>query len=369
MADDAAPPAPRRTPPAGLYDSVLRRRNERVIEGEGLRERKKRLTRQQISDTATGMFIERGFDAVRVADVAEACGVSEKTVYNYFPTKESLLLDREDEMVATVWRALGPDAPPGSPIAAVVAALEADITETFSLWDDRPMAEVYEGIRCFIELVESTDSLRAAQRDMMDRLVDVAAEALAERAGMDPDDPEPRIAAAAIVALWDVQFRAMKRLADGTRDPSAERDAIIGDIRRAARLIDTGLWSFNAAVEGRTSRQQLQVAAEAANEARKQVVVALKTAREAWRDAAALHDQHHQRGDLPPRGGGRRGAMARREAIRDAQLERQAAQRELQRAKQDVQREVQAAKREVQKAVAEAKAAGKAGGRGRDPRR
>ena len=65
---------------------------------EGLRERKKRLMRQLISDTATAMFLERGFDEVRVAEVAAACDVSEKTVYNYFPTKESLILDREEAM-------------------------------------------------------------------------------------------------------------------------------------------------------------------------------------------------------------------------------------------------------------------------------
>ena len=68
--------------------------------GEGLRERKKRLMRQQLSDTATAMFLERGFDAVRVAEVAEACGVSEKTVFNYFPTKESLVLDRLETTLA-----------------------------------------------------------------------------------------------------------------------------------------------------------------------------------------------------------------------------------------------------------------------------
>src|SRR5580698_3146528 len=61
---------------------------------EGLRARKKRLMRQQLSDTATRMFVERGFDAVRVAEVAEACGVSDKTVFNYFPVKEALVLDR-----------------------------------------------------------------------------------------------------------------------------------------------------------------------------------------------------------------------------------------------------------------------------------
>src|SRR3954468_18899175 len=60
---------------------------------EGLRERKKRLMRQQLTDTATAMFLERGFDAVRVAEIAAACGVSEKTVFNYFPSKEALILD------------------------------------------------------------------------------------------------------------------------------------------------------------------------------------------------------------------------------------------------------------------------------------
>ena len=46
-------------------------------EAEGLRERKKRLMRQRLSDTATEMFLERGFDAVRVSAIAQACGVSE----------------------------------------------------------------------------------------------------------------------------------------------------------------------------------------------------------------------------------------------------------------------------------------------------
>src|ERR1700732_4400573 len=73
---------------------------------EGLRERKKRLMRQQLTDAATEMFMERGFDGFRVADVAEACGVSEKTFFNYFPTKESLVLDRLDASIASLRTAL-----------------------------------------------------------------------------------------------------------------------------------------------------------------------------------------------------------------------------------------------------------------------
>src|SRR5260370_449764 len=56
----------------------------------GLRERKKKQTRQVIAETALRLFNERGFDAVTVAQVAKAADVSEATVFNYFPTKESL---------------------------------------------------------------------------------------------------------------------------------------------------------------------------------------------------------------------------------------------------------------------------------------
>src|SRR5919197_1129588 len=72
----------------------------------GLREFKKQRTRQLIADTALRLFVERGFERVTVAEVAEAAGVSEKTVFNYFPTKEDLFFDeveeRETALVAAV---------------------------------------------------------------------------------------------------------------------------------------------------------------------------------------------------------------------------------------------------------------------------
>src|SRR4051812_39166861 len=57
----------------------------------GLRARKKQQRREDIARAAMKLFTERGFDAVTVAEVAEAAGVSEKTVFNYFPAKEDLV--------------------------------------------------------------------------------------------------------------------------------------------------------------------------------------------------------------------------------------------------------------------------------------
>ena len=63
----------------------------------GLRESKKLHTRQQIADEAMRLFVMRGFDHVTVAEVAVAAGVSQKTVFNYFPTKEDLFFDEVPE--------------------------------------------------------------------------------------------------------------------------------------------------------------------------------------------------------------------------------------------------------------------------------
>lgn len=275
--------------------AFLRRIDAGTRAGEGLRERKKRLTRQLISDTATAMFLEEGFDEVRVADVAAACGVSEKTVYNYFPTKESLVFDRFEDMELHIRRALGPGAAPTSPVDAAVAVIVAELRRIFDGWGeaDRPFDATM--IRRFTELVQRTPSLRAAQREMMDRVVQVAAEAMAARAAVNPDDPEPQIAASAILGLWRVQYRAMSRYADSGRTPTEVRDAVIADVRRAARLIDTGLWSFGLAVQGSGGREHVRLAAESANEARKQVLTAIRQARRAWRQVKAEVQLHEHR--------------------------------------------------------------------------
>ena len=222
-------------------------------ETEGLRERKKRLMRQQLSDSATRMFLERGFDAVRVTEIAEACGVSEKTVFNYFPTKESLILDRLESTMASLRTGL---AEPGvSPVEAALAILDRELGAQTS-WlaaQDHPV-QAGAMIRRFGTLIRATPSLRAYQSDMMAQFTAVAAAILAERAGMSPDEPEPQIAATALLGLWRIQFQGLSKYLDGTRTPAQVHEAVTADLHRAARLIDTGLSSvvaFSARPPGR----------------------------------------------------------------------------------------------------------------------
>jgi AcrR family transcriptional regulator len=212
---------------------------------EGLRERKKRLMRQQLSDTATELFLERGFDAVRVAEIAEACGVSEKTVFNYFPTKESLVLDLDDAVEHALRTTL---ADPGlGPLEAVLTILSDQLAAITSWLTAQPdLALAVDQFRRFGMLIRSTPSLRAYQRDATERLTGVAAEALARRTGLHPGDPEPQIAANALLGLWPIQFQGLGRYLDDSHTPEQVHRAVTAHVNRAARLIETGLGSFAA---------------------------------------------------------------------------------------------------------------------------
>ena len=99
----------------------------------GLRERRKQETRLRISDVATQLFTERGFDEVTISQVAEAAGVSKMTVTNYFARKEDLVFDRAEGLIAHLAEVITGRKPGESMLAAVrrdyaEAIARADVT-------------------------------------------------------------------------------------------------------------------------------------------------------------------------------------------------------------------------------------------------
>ncbi|MBB2910201.1 AcrR family transcriptional regulator [Streptosporangium becharense] len=161
---------------------------------EGLRERKKRETRRRISDVATGLFLARGFDNVTVAEVARVADVSVNTVFNYFATKEDLLLDRAPEVEDTLARVVR-DRKPGE---SVLQAVRRDFLDALDTGHHR--YGFHEGGGDFIRMVEASPTLVARTRQMAEARERRLAQAIAEELDADPDDLTPALVAAQIDA-------------------------------------------------------------------------------------------------------------------------------------------------------------------------
>src|SRR5687767_3469717 len=113
---------------------------------EGLRARKKRAARDAIAAAARRLFAERGFDAVTVAEVAAAADVSEKTVFNHFPTKEDLAFAGREEGLLRLVADIA-ERPPGTPVLDVFRALTTTVIDDLVVPGDEDLLTVARIIR------------------------------------------------------------------------------------------------------------------------------------------------------------------------------------------------------------------------------
>ncbi|MEV4834476.1 TetR/AcrR family transcriptional regulator [Nonomuraea sp. NPDC049486] len=160
---------------------------------EGLRERKKRETRERIADMAMGLFMTRGFDNVTVAEVARAADVSVNTVFNYFRTKEDLFADRQEFVESLPVEVLRAREKGESAVRAFrrdfVAAVETRGWQ-YGLQD---------GADVFARMVGESPSLLARMREIHQQREEALAEALADELDADADELAPRLVAAQIL--------------------------------------------------------------------------------------------------------------------------------------------------------------------------
>ena len=180
----------------------------------GLRETKKARTRQRISDVATALFVARGFEAVTVAEVADAAEVSKMTVFNHFPRKEDLLLDREPEAVALMRDAVG-TRPGGTTPLGALRALAVDLAER-----RHPLSGVRDGTGPFLRIVLESPALLGRLRELGSELEGVLV-TLLEDHGV----ARPELVAAMAVAAYRAGAGASARRVHG----GEAADAIVDD--------------------------------------------------------------------------------------------------------------------------------------------
>lgn len=207
-----------------------------AVDGKpGLRELKKQRTHAAISDAAIRLFLERGYDRVSVAQVAEAAEVSKRTLFAYFPAKEDLvvhrLADHETE-AARVVRAR-PDG--SSPTAALRGNVLRGLRERDPITglNDHPQAQA------LLRMILDAPALVARMERFKSGAERALAQALRETAGT--PEPTARVAAAQIIAVvWTLAQENADRIARG-ESADARYPGAVADAEQAFDLLEGGL--------------------------------------------------------------------------------------------------------------------------------
>jgi AcrR family transcriptional regulator len=209
-----------------------------------LRERKKLATRRRLRRVALGLFAERGFSNVTAEEIAEAAEVSTRTFFNYFASKEAVLLSADPGRLQAIRDTITAEAP-GVPAVEV-------LHRAMTAWAREVVAEVAElggnpaDWLARFKTARDDLHLRAAQAARMEAIERTVAEALAERLGTDAErDPYPALLAALAsgvfrtsMAAWagsggtvplerliDLAFQALR---DGLPETASLRHALAG---------------------------------------------------------------------------------------------------------------------------------------------
>ncbi|WP_328296714.1 TetR family transcriptional regulator [Streptomyces sp. NBC_00435] len=189
---------------------------EAESDGPGRRERKKAATRQALADAALRLFLEKGFDQVKVAEIAAAADTALTTLFAHFPGgKEALILEDGAEREASLAAAVRRRAP-GVPVLAALRAFFAGRGP----FDPDPAPEFL----LKTELVAATPALRAYARRMWTGCEEALAEVIAEACGRPADDLSLRILARYVLEIPD--------LASMGPDPRRALDLAFGHLER-----------------------------------------------------------------------------------------------------------------------------------------
>jgi AcrR family transcriptional regulator len=190
--------APRRSAPARAAGRATPARPRSAVGGSPLQRAKHRLVRQEIARAAWELFAARGYEATTVADIAREAGISRRTFFRYFESKEDVVVETSDTLAEDVLLAFEQRPAQEPALVAIHRALRPIV--------EARLADAAQW-RAIITLLRESRTLRRALLERHARMEERLAALLARRSGADPaTDPTPALLAFVTRALLDTAF-------------------------------------------------------------------------------------------------------------------------------------------------------------------
>ncbi len=208
---------------------------------QGLRERKKRATRDAIAATARRLFAERGYDAVTVAEIAAAADVAEKTVFNHFATKEDLVFAGGEARLAQLQRDIA-ERPPGTSVLDVFRASSEAMLEAIAAGTDEAGDSLVVP-----RIVRDSPALQVRLAVGWAREADTLVAAVAAATGADDDDLVPAVVARTLAWTLITIFRAAFDGLLAGEDPAQLAARLRPEAARAYDRLAAGLGDYGVA--------------------------------------------------------------------------------------------------------------------------
>jgi AcrR family transcriptional regulator len=195
-----------------------------IAQQPGLRQRKKQRTRALIADTALRLFLERGFDAVTIAEIAQAADVDAKTIYNYFPSKPDLVFQRLEAFEQALLDAVHTRQAGES----ILAAFARFVLDSQGLLAEEDASEELREIN---RMIADSPTLLAHEQQVFARFTTSLAALIAEETGARPDDVQPSVIAHALIGF----HRSLVEYVRGTTLAGTPNAKLARDLRRQAK--------------------------------------------------------------------------------------------------------------------------------------
>ncbi|GAA2606873.1 TetR/AcrR family transcriptional regulator [Paractinoplanes durhamensis] len=200
----------------------------------GLRDLKKARTRRLIAETAARLFAERGYEQVAVSEIARAAEVAEQTLYNYFPTKEQLVTDREQQIQEQLGELIRTRPAGLSPAEAI----RDFVLETVSAIRDMP-AENARGNLGYLAAI--SPAVNRLALDMTDRLATALAAAIADTTPVAPEIA--RLQGIALAGVFQIVIRESGRRTKAGQSPAEISAGLYPEIEHVLSELDRWLSS------------------------------------------------------------------------------------------------------------------------------